>query len=185
MSLVQVCWKHCGNYEQFLAFPQCFQDLYQRHIRQGLFWERIKCKPWCYERICRVRCWCWPVIVKVFEGITRRQSFRLVQIERNCRQHFKVHLRLKNKCHIGKKTWWEKEKLLVKSNFSFFHRVFHSYISSVRQNVALCGSGLTLYSTDTHFDASTQKFLKTLWEKEKLLVTNNFSFLHNVFYSIR
>ena len=27
-----------------------------------------------------------------------------------------------------------------------------------------------------------QVFLKTLWKKEKLLVTNNFSFSHSVFY---
>ena len=33
----------------------------------------------------------------------------------------------------------EKEKLLVTSNFSFSHNVFNSYISLVRQNVALCG----------------------------------------------
>ena len=39
---------------------------------------------------------------------------------------------------------------------------------------------LTLYSIDTHFDVSTRQLLKTLWEKEKLLVTSNFSFSHNV-----
>ena len=37
---------------------------------------------------------------------------------------------------------WEKEKLLVTSNFSFSHNVFHNYISLLRQNVALCGNGL-------------------------------------------
>ena len=42
---------------------------------------------------------------------------------------------------------------------------------------------LTLYSIDTHFDASTtDSFLKTLWEKKKLLVTSNFFFSHNIFY---
>ena len=36
---------------------------------------------------------------------------------------------------------------------------------------------LTLYSINTHFDASTTgSFLTTLWEKKKLLVTSNFSF---------
>ena len=35
----------------------------------------------------------------------------------------------------------------------------------------------------TPFDApGKQAFLKTLWEKEKLLVTNNFLFSHSVFY---
>ena len=47
---------------------------------------------------------------------------------------------MKNKCHIGYKTLWEK-KILVTSNFSFSQNVFYSYISSVRQNGALCGNG--------------------------------------------
>ena len=35
----------------------------------------------------------------------------------------------------------------------------------------------------TPFDApGNQAFLKTLWEKEKLLVTSNFSFSHSVFH---
>ena len=49
---------------------------------------------------------------------------------------------MKNNCHIGYKTLWEKEKLLVTSNFSFSHNAFHSYISLVRQNAALYGNGL-------------------------------------------
>ena len=32
---------------------------------------------------------------------------------------------------------------------------------------------------------SERTLLKTLWEKEKMLVTSIFSFFHNVFYSIR
>ena len=45
---------------------------------------------------------------------------------------------------------------------------------------------LTLYPIDTHFYASTtDSFLKTLWDKKKLLETSNFFFSHNVFYSIR
>ena len=35
-----------------------------------------------------------------------------------------------------------KEKLLVTSKFSFSHNVFHSYVSLVLQNAALCGNGL-------------------------------------------
>ena len=46
---------------------------------------------------------------------------------------------------MGQKTLSEKEKLLAPSIFSFSHNVFHSYISSVRQNAVLCGNGLTLY----------------------------------------
>ena len=36
------------------------------------------------------------------------------------------------------------------------------------------------------FDAPWEaSLLKTLWEKEKLLVTSNFSFTHSVFYTFR
>ena len=35
----------------------------------------------------------------------------------------------------------KKKKLLLPSNFSFSHNVFHSYISLVHQNAALCGNG--------------------------------------------
>ena len=44
----------------------------------------------------------------------------------------------------GKKTLWEKEKLLVTSNFSFSHSVFKSLVSQGRQKVSLCGNGLNL-----------------------------------------
>ena len=42
---------------------------------------------------------------------------------------------------------------------------------------------LTLSQTSPGFYVSTEQvFLKKLWEKEKLLVTSNFSFSHGVFY---
>ena len=43
----------------------------------------------------------------------------------------------------GKKTLWEKEKLLVTSNFSFSHSVFKRLVSQGSQKVSLCGNGLT------------------------------------------
>ena len=49
---------------------------------------------------------------------------------------------MENKYYIGLKTLWEKEKVLVTSNFSFSRNVFHSYISSLRQNATLHGNGL-------------------------------------------
>ena len=61
------------------------------------------------------------------------------------------------------KTLWEKEKLLITSNFSFFSTVFSTHL----ENFPLFSSHLEL---------------KTLWEKEKLLVMSNFSFSHCVFY---
>ena len=42
----------------------------------------------------------------------------------------------------GEKTLWEKEKLLVSSNFSFFHSVFKRPVLQTRKNQGLFGKGL-------------------------------------------
>ena len=52
---------------------------------------------------------------------------------------------MENKHHIRKKTLFEKETLLVTSNFSFSNNVFHSYISLVCQNAVLCGNRFKFY----------------------------------------
>ena len=44
----------------------------------------------------------------------------------------------------GEKTLWEKEKLLVTSNFSFSHSVFKRHLLQTRKNQGLFGKGLTL-----------------------------------------
>ena len=43
---------------------------------------------------------------------------------------------------IGEKTLWEKEKLLVTSNFFFSHNVFKSCLLFIRQNEYLWSKGL-------------------------------------------
>ena len=124
------------------------------------------------------------------------------------------------------KTLWEKEKLLLTSNFSFSHSVFYSFLELsaifTKVKIVVCklfqfgsvqnllfGKGLrsahivltritylewcTLYHTTLNdlnpfpnkpwfLRVCITSLLKTLWEKEKLLVTNNFSFSHSVFY---
>ena len=42
---------------------------------------------------------------------------------------------------------WEKEKLLVMSNFSFSHIVFKKLVLQTRKNQGLFGKGLTLSHT--------------------------------------
>ena len=54
----------------------------------------------------------------------------------------------------GQKTLWEKEKLLVTSNFSFSHSVFKRLVSQGRQKASLCGNGLNTKKNiklDRHF----------------------------------
>ena len=45
----------------------------------------------------------------------------------------------------GLKTLWEKEKLLVTSNFFFSHSVFKRFVLQTRKNQVLFGKGLTLF----------------------------------------
>ena len=48
----------------------------------------------------------------------------------------------------GEKTLWEKEKLLVSSNFSFFHSVFKRPVLQTRKNQGLFGKGLKVICED-------------------------------------
>ena len=72
---------------------------------------------------------------------------------------------MKRKCDNRVENIARKGKLLVISNFSF-SQCFHSYISLVRQNAALCGNGLRVFN----------QFMK----KRENAGTQNFSFPHSV-----
>ena len=50
---------------------------------------------------------------------------------------------------MGRKHW-EKEKLLVTSNFSFSRSVFKRLVSQRRQKVWLCGNGLKRFVVGSH-----------------------------------
>ena len=49
----------------------------------------------------------------------------------------------------GWNTLWEKEKLLIMSNFSFSHSVFKRLVLHTRKNQGLFGKGLTKAIDDT------------------------------------
>ena len=51
-------------------------------------------------------------------------------------------MKMAESCPNGWKILWEKEKLLVTSNFSFSHSVFKRLVSQRRQKVSLRGNGL-------------------------------------------
>ena len=57
-----------------------------------------------------------------------------------------------------------KGEIAFTRNLSFFHNVFHSYISLVRQNAALCGNGLiirraVLLSQESSLNAQDSDYL--------------------------
>ena len=72
------------------------------------------------------------------------------------------------------KTLWEKEKLVVTSNFSFSHSV-----STLLENI------LHFPSKPWVLCVCSTSLLKTPWEKEKLLAMSNFFFSHGALYSFR
>ena len=53
----------------------------------------------------------------------------------------------------GLKTLWEKEKLLIMSNFSFSHSVFKRLVRQTHKNQGLFGQGLSHSHTMAPFDA--------------------------------
>ena len=85
---------------------------------------------------------------------------------------------------------WEKEKLLVTSNFSLSHIVFKRHVLQTHKNQGLFGKRLILYQTvkfgpckdkGTGDQIYTAYVLVQGHKKEKMLVTNVFSFFYNVF----
>ena len=66
---------------------------------------------------------------------------------------------------IELKTLWEKEKLLVTSNFSFSQNVFKSRPLLMRQNEYLWKSQVWIYSTDNQNEISVKKYTKKKYEK--------------------
>ena len=77
----------------------------------------------------------------------------------------------------------KKEKMLLTSISSFSHYDFKTFLLG-RENSGLCDKGL-IFSKNKLLvlRVCSTSPSKTRWEKEKLLVTSNFSFFHNVFYS--
>ena len=95
-------------------------------------------------------------------------------------------LRLCRTCVL--KTLWEKGKLLVTSNFSFPCSVFYPfwklYATCIIFEIVVRLSVNPFPHNDTFWHPWETSLLKTPWEKEKLLVTSNFSFSHSVFYPL-
>ena len=113
-----------GN-KQFLLFPQCFlpvrrifcyfHRIWNCRLQTLSVWKSLKFVVW--ERvnrsIFRVNRW-----ILLF---TKQQNFRLVQIQRICRQRNRFRLKIENYLLEGRKLLWKKVKMLVTSIFSFSH----------------------------------------------------------------
>ena len=78
--------------------------------------------------------------------------------------------------------------MLVISIFSFSSKFFRSapfqdLLCEKGVKLEMCIKELTHSHTITAIEVPGEtSLLKTLWEKEKLLITSNFSFSHSIFY---
>ena len=115
--------------------------------------------------------------------LSHRTNFRLFQTERVCRRHRLMNLmKIEKNSSNGLKTLWEKKKLLGTNNFSFSHSVFKRPVLQTRKNQGLFWKGLTFTKKSRIYWTEGRRLLKTLWEKEKMLVISIFSFSHNFSY---
>ena len=92
----------------------------------------------------------------------------------------------------------KRKKFLVMRNFSFSLSIFEILVLLTYPIKGLFGKGLSTLEKGKFGNiiipfpnkpwflcVYSTSLLKTLWEKEKLLVTSNFSFSHGVFYPFR
>ena len=103
------------------------------------------------------------------KGLTLSQTtnFRLFQTERACRRQFKIWWKWQRVIHMDGKHW-EKEKLLITSNFFFSHSVFRRLVLWTCKNQGLFGKGLTCVFIIMCSKASESFVGK--WEKMHLFI---------------
>ena len=135
-----------------------------------------------------------------FRGIVARRIYHSInQLRSRFCFNSANQKRRQNLCYIV--TRW----LLIKTHFLAYldYKILSSYCDrSDRKQVyhalkthARTHGLLSRYSVHCHFNPFPNKpwfwrvcrtsLFKTLWEKEKLLVTSNFSFSHSIFYPFR
>ena len=73
---------------------------------------------------------------------TRLTNFRLFQTENILQTTISNLMKMAERSQNRSKTLWEKEKLLVTSNFSFSHSVFKRLVLQTRKDQGLFGKGL-------------------------------------------
>ena len=92
--------------------------------------------------------------------------------------------------NLEKKKLWEKKKMLVTSIFSFSYNVSKKFFTHGCLKFGIVWGKVEIQLVNplppsiTFWRTKNTKLWKKLREKEKLFVTNNFSFSHSVFYSI-
>ena len=143
-------WKHWGKRTKCIhlefSFPKGFL-IYQVH-NYSAFQPRMKfCLMVDGSQLYGRRLISCHVIMTMINSLTPSQTtnFRFFRTERVWRRKFYILWKWWKVVQKGRKTLWEKEKLLVTSNFAFSHSVFKSSVLQTQKTQGLFGKGLTLY----------------------------------------
>ena len=148
--LEDICSKgENAGYQHFLLFPTMFSKaFFFKVVKDTIVWERVNTQ---FRLITTLK-------MKALENIEGKR-------ENSGYQHF---------------------LLILPLNFPVYHRkILISWPSSIyleQTRIFLLGKELKLSQTSPCFFVYAVQVLKTLWEKEELLVTSNFSFFYRVFY---
>ena len=146
---------HVENLQDSIEISDCTIEISNMWSKAGFRdgWKHNNCDHMTqYIKFCNLVQWIGRVYFNsedtlsihgiTIEPITRRQNFRQVLVETNCRRHFKVNLKWKIGAIQCRKHCEKRRNCLLQAISPFSHNVFHSYISLVRQDAALCGNGL-------------------------------------------
>ena len=96
-------------YQHFLLFPQCFQRAsFSGSLKVGIVWKKVK-----------------TFVGTQSSGNVPWSSYSVINILFNPFPNKPWFLRVCSTSLL--KTLWEKEKLLIMSNFSFSHNVFYPF----------------------------------------------------------
>ena len=94
-------------------------------------------------------------------------NFRLLQTERVCRRQFQI---------------WRKWQKVVQTGRKHYEKRRNCSLLAISP-ITQCFQDLTFPTNKPWFlRVCSTRLLKTLWEKEKLLIPSNFSLSHSVFY---
>ena len=92
---------------------------------------------------------------------------------------------MKNECHKVENIMRNGKIACYTCNFSFSHNVFHSYISLVCQNAALCGNWLSLYDTIPTFNDPEKGSCENMVGKRENASNQHFSLFPQCFLPFR
>ena len=116
-----------AGYQHFLLFPLCFpKPSFSGLLIGGIVWFRVNPFP--------------------------KDKFKTLPNWRTLQTTILKLMKMVESSLHGLKTLWEKEKLFVTINFSFFRRVFKRLLLQTHKNQALLRKRLTLYHTVPPFN---------------------------------